>query len=63
MEFQSKPIITLPSTSDNETVKKEPIDPPSSIPILLPPAINQQTGLYELLSRKRKPIFINFRTN
>jgi len=53
MECQSKPPITLPSSSsslENESIKNESINLPSksqsSIPILPPPPIDQQTGLY-----------------
>jgi hypothetical protein len=48
MELQSKPEITLPS-SINKIIEKEPVDSSSksqsSIPILSPPPMNQQTGL------------------
>jgi hypothetical protein len=48
MELQSKPEITLPS-SINKIIEKELVDSSSksqpSIPILLPPPMNQQTGL------------------
>jgi hypothetical protein len=52
MECQSKPPIALPSSSslENESIKNESINLPSksqsSIPILPPPPIDQQTGLY-----------------
>jgi len=49
MELQSKPEITLPS-SINKIIEKEAVDSSSksqsSIPILPPPPIDQQTGLY-----------------
>jgi len=50
MEFQSKSTINLPSSLENDSIKKESVDIPSesqsSIPILPPPSIDQQTGLY-----------------
>jgi hypothetical protein len=60
MEFQAKPTITLPSPEVNEIINNEPVSPmlnidSSSIPVLLPPPIDQQTGLSELLEVSTEP--------
>jgi hypothetical protein len=67
MEFQSKSTINLPSSSENDSIKKEsgdiPSEPQSSIPILPPPSIDQQTGLYLLIYKQKKFISINYFRN
>ena len=60
MEFQSKSIITLPSSEVNEIINNEPVSSmqnidSSSIPVLLPPPIDQQTDLSELLEVSTEP--------
>jgi hypothetical protein len=50
------------SSSENASIKKESVDilselQSSSIPILPPPPIDQQTGLYKVIYKQKKFIY------